>query len=260
VKSLVERAVRLAVCTYISLHAGAGWHSTTYALENPKSSSSRDANTAQLLHWAESGADSRVRIQSILALGKLHDPRIAPLLFQLVASEREPDAVRKASEVTLERLGPYALQGVSYLVRLGSVGSRAHSQADTELLRRYLSEHLRGVEGIAYVPTEGALSTRLSRLFQQHSVPVMRVEGSVVRMTPRKVGRHVEVRCEVALTLVDSQSSVIRGMLRGVATGREPRHSQPFIQEQRLKQVALSAAVRSAVSGFPQAIAQLALR
>ncbi|HJL17389.1 MAG TPA: hypothetical protein RMH99_17100 [Sandaracinaceae bacterium LLY-WYZ-13_1] len=66
------------------------------------------------------------------------------------------------------------------------------------------------------------------------------LRGSVVRLERRRVGRALEVRCEVSVIVADARGGSIRAMLRGRAGARG---SDPT----RLRANALRAAVRGAL-------------
>ena len=86
----------------------------------------------------------------------------------------------------------------------------------------------------------------------------MQLDGNLVRVDAQRGRSELSVRCEVSLTLVEEGN--LRGMLTGAATGSEPPRRATREQTQRLAEQALSAAVRSAMSDAPSALARATRR
>ncbi len=151
---------------------------------------------------------------------------------------------------------------VRYVVVLGNTQNRSAARFGglSSQLRAEVADQLRVLRGIAVVSSERSLDRRAQQEIRRRGIPVVRLEAalSTVRESVRR--GELQVRVEVALMMFDGRSDAIRGELRGAATGAAPGRRGQRDRVQALAEQALSGAVRSAMSGAAQAIAQATRR
>ncbi len=148
---------------------------------------------------------------------------------------------------------------VRYVVVLGTMNHRTRFRGASQLtphMRNEVHRTLRLLRGVAVFPNVASLDSTAERQIRRRRLPKLQLDGSLTEVQPTRGRGELSVRCEVSLLLLDDGS--IRGMLSGAATGTEPPRGNRQAQMQRLAQQALSAAVRSAMSSAPTALARAA--
>ena len=149
---------------------------------------------------------------------------------------------------------------IRYAVVLGEMNDRSRFRgaplADT--MRSEIHRALRVLRGVAVFPSQSAFDRDAERQTRRRRIPKLRIDGTLAEVRARRQRGELAVRCEVSLMLLDDGS--IRGMMNGAATGSEPPRRDRREQTARLAQQALAAAVRSAMSEAPSALAQAARR
>lgn len=151
-------------------------------------------------------------------------------------------------------------QRVRYAVVLGSMNHRTRHPSANNLVSKMRDEVMRSLivlRGVAVFPDEEAIDVNAVREMRRRRIPKMQLDGNLVRVDAQRGQSELSVRCEVNLTLVEEGN--LRGMLSGAATGSEPPR-RDAAQAQRLAEQALSAAVRSAMSDAPNALARATRR
>ncbi len=222
-----------------------------------------------------------VRAAAATALGRLGSARAIPAL-ERVLSDSAP-AVRSQAQRSLEQLRgasggsasgsmATALQPVPTnqdwsrvraAVVLGDMRNRSEYRAGSELENRFRFEvqtNLRRLTRVAIFDTESQMGADARAQISRRRVPMLRLDGSLTAIQPQRQGTGLAVRSEVSLVLLQEPGRSIRGMLRGAATALERHAHDVRVQEARLAQEALSAAVRSALSTADVAIARAAQR
>lgn len=166
------------------------------------------------------------------------------------------------SVTVVPREAPVRWSRVRYVVTLGTidVARRARSPELRSALRERLLEHMRDVRGALVFPSGDALSATALSQIQRRAIPRFQVNGRLKNVRVVRQGNQLSVRCEVAVMLLDDQSS-IRGEMQGSATGagRSSRR-RSRAQEQALAEQALDGAVQSALTSARVALARAARR
>ncbi len=208
-----------------------------------------------------------VRSAVVSALGRMNGPKVAVHLHR--ASKDKSPAVREQAKQVLDRLASSgALEMKSYAtnttrttshatlywVTIGQASSRskqAHSGMVKELRDR-LAWKFSQIDDVVVLPTSASSRVDKSR-------PKIRIESRIVNLSSNRKGADLVVRCEVSLMVMDERSSVLRAMVKGIATGRDSKQASSVKeQEERLAMVALDAAVDSAVEQTARALPQIA--
>ncbi len=97
-------------------------------------------------------------------------------------------------------------------------------------------------------------------------LPVLRLEGNVTQLVSEPNPDQVSVHCEVSLLVMDDAGRNLRTVLKGAATGLEPRTSEHPVravlvaQQRRIARNAVDGAVRSALRNASSAIENAAAR
>ena len=252
----------------------------------------RDERVLPALERALRDQNPAVRAAAATAMGRIGSRRAIPMLrrasrdssaavrLQVSASlraiesgERREEALPQAASrpsdhgnrfpsisiIPTEREIPW--QRMRYVVFVGDMQNRARFGGDdmAQLLRAEVDRNLKRMRNVAVLHSETQLDARGRREIARRRLPKLRVDGSVMSLRRQMQGRDVAVRCEVSLMLLDAQERALRGEMRGAATGAEPRRSRSRRdQDLRLAAQALEGAVRSAMSGAPQAIQRAA--
>jgi hypothetical protein len=255
----------------------------------------RDAAYRPHLERALRDANPAVRAASATALGRLGDHRA---IASLRRAERDDSAaVRMQAQRAIERLeqgdGPptstapetaaaaapapaagfmpsvtfvpearrVAWPTIRYAVVLGNMDHRTRHPGADRLVSKMRDEVLSSLvvlRGVAVFSSPEAVHDEATREMRRRRIPKLTLEGNLVRVDAQRGRSELSVRCEVNLTLVEEGN--LRGMLSGAATGSEPPRRENRDQQQRLAEQALSAAVRSAMSDAPSALARASRR
>ena len=154
---------------------------------------------------------------------------------------------------------------IRHAVLLGSMENRSRGgdPALASALQQEIAHQLRLVRGVAVLPGDQELDARTRQELERREIPTVRLNAAITRIRRFHRRGEMNVRCEVALMLLDGESEAIRGELRGAATGTAPRRGRPSRQARRqqgqqLASQALSGAVRSAMSSAQTALVRAA--
>ncbi|MCA9615605.1 MAG: HEAT repeat domain-containing protein [Sandaracinus sp.] len=255
----------------------------------------RDAVYRPHLERALRDSNPAVRAAAATSLGRLGDRRALVALRRAVRDDSA--AVRMQAQRAIERLeqgdGPPTESGpapgtpelpaanagflpsvtivpearrvswptIRYAVVLGAMDHRTRHPTADSLVTKMRDEVLSSLvvlRGVAVFPNEAAINEAANREIRRRRIPKMQLDGNLVRVDAQRGRSELSVRCEVSLTLVEEGN--LRGMLTGAATGSEPPRRATREQTQRLAEQALSAAVRSAMSDAPSALARATRR
>jgi hypothetical protein len=244
--------------------------------------SSADPAMVGPLVGALSDREAAVRVAAAAGLGRLANPEALPALRRALgdrsrevrdAAERSvrtlsaiaPQAARPArpphealpmpSIETLPRDGQVDWRSVRYVIVVGDLQNRAGWGAERmqTVLQREVQRHLLVLRGVVALP-DGPHPDADREIARRH-LPRLRLEGQIARIQRQTSGRDLQVRCEVALMLMDDPGHNLRAALNGAATGSErATPAARAAQETRLAEQALAGAVRSAMAGAGRAI------
>lgn len=256
----------------------------------------RDAAYRPHLERALRDTNPAVRAASATALGRLGDGRA---IASLRRAERDDSAaVRMQAQRAIERLeqgdGPptstapattassappptatgfmpsvtvvpearrVSWPTIRYAVVLGNMDHRTRHPGADRLVNKMRDEVMSSLvvlRGVAVFSNAEAIREEATREMRRRRIPKLTLDGNLVRVDAQRGRSELSVRCEVNLTLVEEGN--LRGMLSGAATGSEPPRRENRDQQQRLAEQALSAAVRSAMSDAPTALARASRR
>lgn len=253
----------------------------------------RDAAYRPHLERALRDANPAVRAASATALGRLGDTRAIVSLRR--AQRDDSAAVRMQAQRAIERLeegdGPptstapattaaaptaagfmpsvtfvpearrVSWPTIRYAVVLGNMDHRTRHPGAERLVNKMRDEVMSSLvvlRGVAVFSSAEAIQDEATREMRRRRIPKLTLDGNLVRVDAQRGRSELSVRCEVNLTLVEEGN--LRGMLSGAATGSEPPRRENRDQQQRLAEQALSAAVRSAMSDAPTALARASRR
>ena len=254
----------------------------------------RDAAYRPHLERSLRDANPAVRAASATALGRLGDARAIASLRR--AQRDDSAAVRMQAQRAIERLeqgdGPPTSTGtataaatpppaagfmpsvtfvpearrvswptIRYAVVLGNMDHRTRHPGAERLVNKMRDEVMSSLvvlRGVAVFSSAEAIQDEATREMRRRRIPKLTLDGNLVRVDAQRGRSELSVRCEVNLTLVEEGN--LRGMLSGAATGSEPPRRENRDQQQRLAEQALSAAVRSAMSDAPTALARASRR
>ncbi len=248
----------------------------------------RDASAESSLERALSDRNPAVRAAAATALGQLGDMQALNALRRAqrdssrdvrlqaeraIAALRSKDAPRFASAGappdgaseyyppirTVPSADDVSWRGVRYVMMLGDMRDRSERKSNefATSLREAVDKRLRELGQIAVFQVSVPRTAAVEREIRRRALPKIRIEGSVVRGV-RRVGAHeLSVRCEVSFMLLDEPDRILRGILRGAATGVGIRRSNSTELEERLSHQALAGAVESALAKAHQALAQV---
>ena len=221
-----------------------------------------------LCHTLTSDSSWRVRLQAVVVLGKLHDPRSVPSLIRALGDENEtvrgmsaqvlgelgsPTAlialdrarrsdssafVRNRAKEALAKLQPpeaHSRGGSSshaLHVEVGGVGAKAHAPKElTQRLREYIIRELERTPGLTLEgkPLSGFL-----------------IDSSITSVSRKLTDQWVEVSCEVSFVVGRLPSRAMVMMTSGGATVQAPRLGFRPDKERALQFDALEGAVQGA--------------
>lgn len=146
---------------------------------------------------------------------------------------------------------------VRYVVALGDMKNHTRFPGDelTSALRGAVAQQMRAIRGVAVF--DGDLTDEALTQARRRNLPQLRLDGNIVKVDRKRQRGSYAVRCEVALMLSNAPGRVIRGEMRGAATGIEEvrgRRGMNREVEWRLASQALEGAVRSAMANASQAL------
>lgn len=150
---------------------------------------------------------------------------------------------------------------VRYAVVVGAMHHRTRHPGAERLVGKMRDEvvsSLGVLRGVAVFSDATAVDESAAREIRRRRIPKLQLDGNLVRVDAQRGRGELSVRCEVNLTLAEEGN--LRGMLTGAATGSEPPRQAQRDQHQRLAEQALAAAVRSAMSDAPNALARATRR
>jgi len=207
---------------------------------------------------ARSDRSAAVRMQVERSIRTLSEPA-TPTMPTAAPRNMLAGALYPAVNV-MPRAGRISWPSVRYVVILGDMANRS-GFGDEVLgasMRREVALHLNVLRGVATFPEAEQLDAAAQREIQRRHIPALRLDGSVAKLERHSQRSDLSIRCEVSMMLLAEPGRSLRGMLRGAATGSEPRQRDRRVQEHRLAEETLSAAVRSAMSGVATAISRAA--
>lgn len=255
----------------------------------------RDAGYRSHLERALRDSNPAVRAASATALGRLGDTRAISALRRVARDDSA--AVRMQAQRAIERLeqgdGPptstttavaaaspppsaagfmpsvtfqpearrVSWPTIRYAVVIGTMDHRTRHPGAENLVSKMRDEVLSSLvvlRGVAVFGSADAVREEATREMRRRRIPRLQLDGNLIRVDAQRGRSELSVRCEVNLTLVEEGN--LRGMLSGAATGSEPPRRETRDQTQRLAEQALAAAVRSAMSDAPTALARASRR
>jgi hypothetical protein len=241
------------------------------ALAGPAASKARADRIDDLAHTLESDPSWRVRLQAVAVLGKLGDPRAAPVLIRALNDPNETvrglsaqvlgdlggatavaaleqarhDAsafVRDKATAAIDKLQPsrstaHAAPGAMH-IEIGSVGLKARNAPPElkETLRTLIERELAHTAGVTLGgnPDSG-----------------FRLDGSITNLSRKTTDHFEEISCEVSMVVGRLPSKAIVMMTSGGATVQSPRGSGLHpAQLVALERDALEGAVKGAHENF----------
>jgi hypothetical protein len=211
------------------------------------------------LRRARSDRSAAVRMQVERSIRTLSQPSAPTMPSTAVRPVAAGGGFYPAVNV-IPRAGHINWSRVRYVVVLGDMANRS-GFGDAVLgtsMRREVARNLNLLRGVATFPEADQLNAAARRQIRRRHIPALRFDGSVAKLERRARRRDLSIRCEVSMMLLAEPGRSLRGMLRGAATGSEPRQRNRRAQEHRLAEEALSAAVRSAMSGVATASSRAA--
>lgn len=220
-----------------------------------------DRRAVTALRRAVRDDSASVRMQAQRAIERLNAAPAAPAAAVARGTGGAPPSTGIYPTVSVvPEASTVRWQRVRYAVVLGSMNHRTRHPSATDLVSKMRDEVMRSLivlRGIAVFPDEGSIDAGAVREMRRRRIPKMQLDGNLVRVDAQRGRSELSVRCEVNLTLVEEGN--LRGMLSGAATGSEPPR-RDAAQARRLAEQALSAAVRSAMSDAPNALARATRR
>ena len=234
----------------------------------------RDAAYRPHLERALRDSNPAVRAASATALGRLGDAR-AIVSLRLEQGDGPPTSTAPAPVVAapapaagfmpsvtfVPEARRVAWPTIRYAVVLGNMDHRTRHPGAERLVNKMRDEVMSSLvvlRGVAVFSSAEAIQDEATREMRRRRIPKLTLDGNLVRVDAQRGRSELSVRCEVNLTLVEEGN--LRGMLSGAATGSEPPRRENRDQQQRLAEQALSAAVRSAMSDAPSALARASRR
>ena len=202
-------------------------------------------------------AIERLRRDSSLAVRNQVERSIATLSANAATSAPTSSPV---TAIAAHPFQPTRWDRVRAVVVLGDMSDRSGFSRGTLAgdFRQEVASNFATLDRVAIFPGAANIDAGARAEIDRRHVPMVRVDGSLLRVATQERPRDLAVRCEVALTLLDEPARNLRGMMQGAATGIEARESDRRNQEERLARQALAGAVRSAMSAAQNAISQLA--
>jgi len=203
------------------------------------------------LRRAQNDREPVVRTQATNAIAQIEATHARP---------SNPIAARSASSASSGSGSvPVTFEGKRYVVVVGTMSNRSDHQdgVSEQTLSREVLAAMRE-SGDVLVLESSADLTAVARQVRERALPVLRLEGNLVRVTRRDAAAEVSVRCEVSIMILDERERAVRSAVSGAASRAEQPSSRREEQQNRLVQQALVRAVRSALTNVGQAFAAAA--
>lgn len=222
-----------------------------------------DRGALVALRRATRDDSAAVRMQAQRAISRIEEGDGAPTVSAATTPRPAPNA--GSGFLPSVTFAPEARRvswpTIRYAVVLGAMDHRTRHPSADQLVAKMRDEVLSSLvvlRGVAVFPNEGAIGETAQRELRRRRIPKLQLDGNIVRVDAQRGRSELSVRCEVNLTLVEEGN--LRGMLSGAATGSEPPRRELRTQTHRLAEQALAAAVRSAMSDAPSALARASRR
>lgn len=203
------------------------------------------------LRRAQSDGEAVVRAQATTAIAQIEAMNVRP--SNAVAARSAPATPSRSGPV------PVTFEGKRYVVVVGTMSNRSDHQdgvSDQTLSREVLAT-MRETSDVLVLESSAELPA-LARQVRERALPVLRLEGNLVRVTRRDAAGEVSVRCEVSIMILDERERAVRSAVSGAASKAEQPSSRREEQQSRLVQQSLVRAVRSALTNVGQAFAAAA--
>ena len=147
--------------------------------------------------------------------------------------------------------------GKRYVVVVGTMANRSEHQdpSAAQVLSREILATLRESGDVLAFSSSEEVTAPHAKQIRERALPLLRLEGNLVRVTRRDGAGEVSVRCEVSIMILDERQRAVRGAVSGAASRAEQPSSRRDEQDRRLVEQALIRAVRSALSNIGTAFA-----
>lgn len=212
------------------------------------------------LERALSDSHPAVRTAAAAALLALGDSNAAPALKRAVGRETSPGA-QAQMQTSLDGLQlPPGCKGVEwdkarYVVQLGAMRNSTGVRGDqlTQVLRSATKARAQSVPGAVVVEADEMALVKQARA---RKVPVVAIDGSLIKLDQATAGGKVSLSARVEFTVRKEQS--LKGTLAGGALAEgTPRALTPQVIAE-LQDKAVNGAVASALAGAEQPLAKAA--
>jgi hypothetical protein len=233
-----------------------------------------DVKHAAALESALRDRDPLVRTAAATALGDIASLSSLPALRR-ATQDGTKSVVRQANvaieliEIANSSSTPRATQAkqkpseIRYVLVVGDMHNESkYSGSEVpRVLGASLWRELASLRSVSVLRTENeaAIAAAVRR-----GLPVLRLEGNVTQLESETEGEELSVHCEVSLIVMDDAGRTMRTVLKGAATGIEPRMgdgAKPVVaQTRRVAHRAVDGAVRSALRNASSAIENAAAR
>lgn len=230
------------------------------------------------------GNDYRVRCRAAEALARSSSPVAAPAL-EAALIDRHP-AVRTAAATALGRLksadalpalratskdpvplvAKHARESIAIIERAQPRIAGAAKDAEHSAYGLFIGElrdHTPSAnpgqlavlsDSLVYELGELAGAAVVAPAAAPKDIPMFRIDGSVLELTPREIEHKVSSHASVALLLTDESDQTLRIVFKGSATAIEDTDPHVANQRERVTRIALRRAVRAALRNASQAI------
>lgn len=209
------------------------------------------AQSLPALRRAASDPEEGVRTQAVSAIAQIESIH-APSPMVSPSAATRPAAVQPQA---------VSFDGKRYVVIVGNMVNRSEHQdsgAAQQVLSNEVLATLREAPDVAAFGGSDQISTVQARQIRERALPMLRLEGNLVRVTRRDGPSEVSVRCEVSIMVLDDGQRAVRSAVSGAASRAEHPSARRDEQQRRLVEQALVRAVRSALTNVGQAFAAAA--